>query len=225
MCNRRKHRRDGYLFNAMSFPEKTALRINACLIFDVFYGWPHSRKVTLLIFLLPFGECFALSFWHTNMLRSPWLCLMTLQYKLVHVFRSYIWAIIMKYVRSIASRNTLLTSALPLIAIWRQHCTLWLYLFSIIGIFWSHSHLHVYEIRTIRIHIPKTNWYILSILVGWLECRFWIQRLTVRTPAAVCCFLVQDTLSALLQSTQLRYKYQVVTASWRMFSVMSFSEE
>ena len=43
----------------------------------------------------------------------------------------------------------------------------------------------------------------LSILVGWLECRFWIQRATVRTPATVCCFLEQDTLSALLQSTQL----------------------
>ena len=41
------------------------------------------------------------------------------------------------------------------------------------------------------------------ILVGWLECRFWMQRQTVRTPAAVCCFLEQDTLSALLQPTQL----------------------
>ena len=42
-----------------------------------------------------------------------------------------------------------------------------------------------------------------SILVGWLECRFWMQRWTVRTPAAVCCFLELDALSALLQSTQL----------------------
>ena len=47
------------------------------------------------------------------------------------------------------------------------------------------------------------GWLWLSILVGWLECRFWIQRYTVRTSATVCCFLEQDTLSALLQSTQL----------------------
>ena len=46
----------------------------------------------------------------------------------------------------------------------------------------------------------KLNW---SILVGWFECRLWIQRLTVRILAAVCCFLGQDTLSTLLQSTQL----------------------
>ena len=35
----------------------------------------------------------------------------------------------------------------------------------------------------------------------------------VRTPAAVCCFLEQDTLSALLQSTQLGNEYQVGTTS------------
>ena len=32
---------------------------------------------------------------------------------------------------------------------------------------------------------------------------FWIQMLMVQTPASVCCVLEQDTLSALLQSTQL----------------------
>ena len=32
---------------------------------------------------------------------------------------------------------------------------------------------------------------------------FWIQRLTVQIPTSACCILEQDTLSALLQSTQL----------------------
>ena len=32
---------------------------------------------------------------------------------------------------------------------------------------------------------------------------FWLQRLTVQIPTSVCCVLEQDTLSALLQSTQL----------------------
>ena len=35
------------------------------------------------------------------------------------------------------------------------------------------------------------------------DADFWIQRLTVGTLTSVCCILEQDTLSALLQSTQL----------------------
>ena len=58
-----------------------------------------------------------------------------------------------------------------------------------------------------------------EISVMWLECWFWIQRLTVRTPASVCCVLEQDTLSALLQSTQVGSTLRLV------FSAMSFSEE
>ena len=54
---------------------------------------------------------------------------------------------------------------------------------------------------------------------------FWLQRLTVQIQTSVCCVLEQDTLSALLQSTQLWNEYQVGTTSWRVFSAMSFSEE
>ena len=48
-------------------------------------------------------------------------------------------------------------------------------------------------------------WYMLhrSILVMWLECGFWIQWFMVQTLASVCFVLEQDTLSSLLQSTQL----------------------
>ena len=59
----------------------------------------------------------------------------------------------------------------------------------------------------------------------WLECRPWIQTLTVQSPASKCFLLEQETLSALLQSTQLWNEYQVGTTSWRVFSVMSSSEE
>ena len=37
----------------------------------------------------------------------------------------------------------------------------------------------------------------------WLECWFFIQSLMVQKPASVCCVFVQDTLFALLLSTQL----------------------
>ena len=49
--------------------------------------------------------------------------------------------------------------------------------------------------------------------------------MTVRTPASAGCVLDQDTLSQLLQSTQLRNEYQVGTTSSRVFNAMSFSEE
>ena len=52
-----------------------------------------------------------------------------------------------------------------------------------------------------------------------------IQRLTVQSSASICFLLEQETLSALLQSTQLWNEYQVGTTSWRVFSVMSSSEE
>ena len=49
-----------------------------------------------------------------------------------------------------------------------------------------------------RIAIPM-----MSILVGWLECRFLATEVDGSNPATVCCVLEQDTLSALLQSIQL----------------------
>ena len=36
-----------------------------------------------------------------------------------------------------------------------------------------------------------------------LNVGFWSQRLTIQIPTSVCCVLEQETLSALLQSTQL----------------------
>ena len=44
-------------------------------------------------------------------------------------------------------------------------------------------------------------WHSWSTLVMWLECRFLDTE--VDGSASVCCVLGQDTLSALLQSTQL----------------------
>ena len=49
--------------------------------------------------------------------------------------------------------------------------------------------------------------------------------LTAQIPTSVCCVLEQETLSVLLQLTQLSNEYQVGTASSRVFSAMSFSVE
>ena len=53
----------------------------------------------------------------------------------------------------------------------------------------------------------------LNILVMWIDVGFWIQKLTVRTPASACCVPEQDNASALLKSTKLRTEYQVGTTS------------
>ena len=59
--------------------------------------------------------------------------------------------------------------------------------------------------HTLIIDIAMTYSSFLSL--GYWSCRwnvgFWKQRLTVRTPASVCCVLEQGPLSSLIQSTQL----------------------
>ena len=47
----------------------------------------------------------------------------------------------------------------------------------------------------------------------WLQCRFPDTEVDGLHPASVCCVLKQDTLSTLLQSTQLLNQYQMGTAS------------
>ena len=59
----------------------------------------------------------------------------------------------------------------------------------------------------------------------WLECRFLNTEVDGSNPGTEYCVLEQDTLSALLQSSQLRNEYQVGTTSRRMFCVMSLSGE
>ena len=89
-----------------------------------------------------------------------------------------------------------------------------------------------YKYNTTSERPPENNLFIHSLYLHPSEHIGRLARMSVlgaevdgSNPAAVCCFFEQDTLSALLQSTQLWHEYQVWTTSWMMFSVMSFSEE
>ena len=58
-------------------------------------------------------------------------------------------------------------------------------------------------IKCVMKSLGRSARIIISILVMWLECQFLDTEVNGLNPALVCCVLEQDTLSALLQSTQL----------------------
>ena len=62
--------------------------------------------------------------------------------------------------------------------------------------------IHTFSFFILNANI-NNNDKVVSYWSFGLNVGFWLQRQTVRTPATACCFLEQDTLSALLQSTQL----------------------
>ena len=89
---------------------------------------------------------------------------------------------------------------------------------------------HPVRFGSCRLHIlnnGSTPGILAYILVMWLGCRFLVTEVDGSSPGSisVLCVLDQDTLSALLQPTQLWNEYQVRITSCRVFSAICFSEE
>ena len=107
--------------------------------------------------------------------------------------------------------------------------------FNCLGAFWiicKYYKNFFYYFKLVYIHLQLYMNYFYN---GVLEMKWRLKILKdiwnyilscyLQSPASICFLLEQETLSALLQSTQLWNEYQVGTTSWRVFSVMSSLEE